>query len=136
MAYPPDTRLGIGRRFAIEIAVACLVIATLLWRRGAPSGAPLLLVAAAAVLVALAIWRPTLVAPLARRWLGVSERIAHVTTPIFLTVIYLLVLTPLGFLRRHVARSPIRRDRRATTFWVEREPVSTADARAAMEHQF
>jgi hypothetical protein len=125
-----------ARRFAIEIAGACLALALFFQWRGTHPVASRALAVAAVVLLGVALLRPAVVAPIASAWLGVGERIARVTTPVFLTVIYLAVLTPLGVVRRRVTRSPIRRDPHASTHWVRRDQMDAAAARAAMEHQF
>jgi hypothetical protein len=136
MATTADPRLARARRFAIEIACACIALALFFrWRDTHPI-AIRVLAGGAFVLLAIATLRPRLVAPVASAWMGVGEHLARVTTPVFLTIIYVAVLTPLGVVRRLVSRSPIRRDPRATTFWVRRDRIEPAAARAAMEHQF
>ncbi|MDB4879531.1 MAG: hypothetical protein JWL60_977 [Gemmatimonadetes bacterium] len=136
MATPTDTRLGTGRRFGIELGAACVAVALLLFWRDARPGLRTALLVAGILLTALGVLRPALLAPIATRWLMVGQRMAAVTTPIVLTLIYLLVVTPIGIVRRTFARSPIRRDRSAATFWVRREESTAAERRAAMEHQF
>jgi hypothetical protein len=89
-----------------------------------------------ALLVALALLRPALLAPVSRVWLSFGQRLASVTTPVVLTLIYWALLTPIGIVRRTVSRSPIARDRAAPSYWVRREPSTPDERRAAMEHQF
>ena len=113
-----------------------LLAGTLIARRG---GAPALawgLVAAGVLLVALALVRPFLLAPLAGWWMRVATRISSVTTPVILTVVYLVALTPMAWLRRTVGRSPIARARDSSTYWVRRSERSPSDARSSLEHQF
>lgn len=136
MAAPTVPRLATGRRFGLEIGGACLALAAYLAWRGTLPPLPTALAAAGAALVAIAVARPSALTPVARRWQMVGERLAAVTTPVILTVIYLVVVTPLGVLRRTFSRSPIHRDPAAPSHWVRRPPSTPEARRSAMEHQF
>jgi hypothetical protein len=88
------------------------------------------------MLLALAVARPVLLAPAARRWMAFAALISRFTTPIVLTIVYLVVLTPAAWVRRTFGRSPIARDPRATTYWVRRDLRSPQARRASMERRF
>lgn len=68
-----------------------------------------------------------------RAWMGIALLISKVTTPIFMGIIYFLVLTPIGFLRRTLGKSPLRRDPESDTYWV---PRSDGGSRTDMHRQF
>lgn len=136
MAASDHPRLARARRFGLEIGGAALALALFFaWRGTHPSLRPALVVTAVPLLAA-ALVRPALLAPMATAWLALGERIAAVTTPVFLTLIYLLVVTPFGLLRRRLFGSPILRDPAAPTYWVRRPPSTPEARRSAMEHQF
>lgn len=124
-----------ARRFGLELGVAALVVAVVLARRHA-AGAALAAAAAGAALVACAAVRPTLLAPMASQWMRASRAISRVTTPVILTVVYLVAFTPLAWVRRRAGRSPIARARDATSYWVRRSDRTRDESRAAMERQF
>jgi hypothetical protein len=62
--------------------------------------------------------------------------LSRLTTPAFYSLLYLLVLTPTGLLRRTVGRSPLARDSASASYWVPREPVGPDEQRRAMQRQF
>ena len=45
--------------------------------------------------------------PVERAWMGLAHAISKVTTPIVMGVMYLLVLTPVGLLRRRFGGNPL-----------------------------
>jgi hypothetical protein len=139
MAAPDPARLTPhrrGRRFGLEIAALAAVGALLAHRHRSPVSTVGALAAIGGVLVLLAVARPILLAPIADWWMRVATRISRVTTPVLLTVVYLVVLTPMAWLRRTVGRSPIVRAPTSATFWVRRPQRSADDARASLDHQF
>jgi len=79
---------------------------------------------------------PARLGPLERAWTRFGEMLSRVTSPIIFALLYLIVLTPVGVLRRTLANSPLARARSARTFWVRRPIVSRDEARAALEHLF
>ena len=56
-------------------------------------------------------WRalliPTLLGPVNRAWMGLAHLISKVTTPIFMGVVYFVVLTPIGLGMRLAGRRPL-----------------------------
>ena len=65
---------------------------------------------------------------------GLRRLISKVTTPIFMGIVYFLVLTPTGFLVRAVRPPPARRTPAgAPSYWRAARPGSR---RGDMEHQF
>jgi hypothetical protein len=125
-----------ARRFGLEIGGVLLVIAGLVARRGVHPRVALSLAVIGAIVATIGIARPALLAPLARRWMTLASGLARVTTPIVLSVVYLIVLTPMAWLRRTVGRSPIARNPDSPTFWVRREQRSPEALRSGMEHQY
>ena len=110
---------------------AFLALGGVLWWRGHGAVAwvgfglgTLLLMAALAI--------PGRLGPVHRAWMGVSAALSKVTTPVFMGVVYFLVLTPAGFLMRLLGRNPLARDPKHTTFWVARQSGPRSD----MERQF
>lgn len=124
-----------GRRFAWTLAAGFAVLAALgLWR-GRVRTAELFVAIASLAFVAGALF-PARLGPVERAWTLFGESLSRVTSPIFFSILYLIVLTPVGVLRRTLARSPLARSRDAKTFWIERPVVSPEAARASLEHLF
>ena len=74
---------------------------------------------------------PTLLGPVQRGWMRLAHLISKVTTPIVMSAIYFLVLTPVGLVRRATGTNTVARTRKSETYWVTRTRQSTS-----MERQF
>lgn len=136
MANTDRTRLISARRVGLELGIAALCVAALLtWRERAPTLRAALMVMGA-LLTLTAVIRPALLAPAARQWMRLGAAIGRFTSPILLSVIYYVALTPMGWLRRNIGRSPLHRDRRAATYWVARAPRALDAARESMRRLF
>lgn len=136
MADRNQAGLRRARRFGLEIGGGCIALALFLAWRGTQPTLRVVLLGAGAVLLLVTLVRPALLAGIANAWLTVGERIAAFTTPVFVAILYVVVVTPIGIARRRLARSPIRRDPAAPSYWVRREPSTAETRRKAMEHQF
>src|SRR5439155_5895139 len=86
------------------------------------------------LLVVTALVAPTALGPVERAWMGLAGAISKVTTPIFMAVVYFLVILPIGLVRRLTGSSPIVPRGRAASRWEAHEPA-TADGER-MERQF
>ena len=109
-----------GRRFGGVVGGAFLLLgAVLLWR-----GHPTVGTAAAAAgsaLIVLALVVPTRLGPVQAAWMGLAEWISRVTTPVFMTLVFALVVVPSGLIARAFGHRPLRRAREAKSFWSDRE---------------
>jgi hypothetical protein len=121
-----------GRRFGIEIGLAAILVSPFLHRRYAA----LPLLGLGVILVACAVARPSLLDPVARRWLALAAAVARVTTPIVLAILYFMVLTPIAVLRRTFGQSPLRRDPHAESYWIVLGTRASEERRARMGRQF
>lgn len=122
-----------GRKFGFTVGLAFVAIGGILTWRGKPSRA-LFFYALGGALVLAALVAPTALGPVERAWMALARAISKVTTPIFMGVVYFLVMTPIGFIRRRLG-SPIAAARTAgMSRWEARsadEPVGEQ-----MERQF
>jgi hypothetical protein len=124
-----------GRRFAFTIAAAFAVIAALtLWRNrdllAAVTGA------IAAALFVAGLTAPARLGPIERGWMRFAGLISRVTTPLFMGIVYFLVLTPAGVIRRKVSRDPLDRPLDNGSYWVKRATRDREASRRRMERQF
>ncbi len=82
-----------GRRFGLTVGGAFLLLAALAWWRGRPLGlAVFATLGALLVLSGFAV--PTRLSPIFRAWMALAQGLSRITTPLFLGVIFFLVLTP------------------------------------------
>jgi len=66
--------------------------------------------------------------------MGFALLLSRVTTPVFLGIVYFLILTPTGGIMRLLGKNPIRRRLSDGSFWVQRP--GGEGQRGTMEHQF
>lgn len=109
-----------GRKFAFTVGAAFLVLAGVLyWWRGHVSAAAVL-AGLGTVLAVAGVLIPGRLSPIWRAWMGLAHLLSKVTTPIFMGVVYYLVLTPTGLLRRWLGQNPIRHRAADDTYWAPR----------------
>ena len=95
-----------GRKFGFTVGLAFTAIGLfVLWRQKQPQATILLSLGGALIAAALVI--PTKLGPVERAWMGLAHLISKVTTPIFMGIVYFIVLTPMGLVRRWFGKSPI-----------------------------
>ncbi len=124
-----------GRTFALTIAAAFALLAGIsAWRgRELP---PLVLGGAALILVLAALIAPSRLEPVEKAWMSLAHAISKITTPIFMGIVYFVVLTPIGFLRRTFGNNPLVHRPEQGSYWISRTPVDALRARQKMERQF
>lgn len=124
-----------GRRFGVELAIGFAVLALVaLWRAHAVVAQGLGVAAAIAGLAALLV--PSHLGPIRAAWMAAGHAIGRVMSPVFFGLVYFLVLTPIGLVRRTFGRSPLRRDPSAPTYWTARPAKSPEALRRSMERYF
>ncbi|HVF39383.1 MAG TPA: SxtJ family membrane protein [Gemmatimonadaceae bacterium] len=126
-----------GRSFGITVGVAFGVLAAVLYWRSANAIAIRTLGAIAVLLLAAALLIPGRLGPVESAWMGFARVLSRVTTPIFMGIVYFVVLTPVALFRRAIGRNALTRRDDATTYWIPR--ASKADPvarRKRMERQF
>ena len=110
------------RGFGIVFAIVFLLIGLLPLISGAGLRAWSLGVGAA--FLAAAFLRPQLLAPLNRVWIEFGLLLHRIVSPLVLGIMFFLVITPIGFLRRALGADPLRLrfDRDAPSYWEDRIP--------------
>jgi hypothetical protein len=83
-------------------------------------------VAISAALALTAIVRPTMLDPVAAAWTIVVRPIQQSVTIAAMAMLFFLVITPAGWLRRLLVRDPLRlrSDDSATSYWQKRQTPS------------
>jgi hypothetical protein len=69
---------------------------------------------------------------LQRAWMGLASAISKVTTPIFMGIVFFVIITPMGLLMRWFGRRALVHREQNGGFWAA--PVS--GGRSDMERQF
>lgn len=114
------------RHFGRVVGGVLLALGALvLWRKGwALTLAPALLLAAGVALVGLGQLAPAWIRPVHRAWMTAALALGFVMTRVLLTLFFLFVITPAGWLRRTFGKSPVltRPDPDAETYWIRHAP--------------
>jgi hypothetical protein len=140
MAGSISTRLSAsqGRRFGLTVGIAFVAVALLLrvWRNAWL--VPMVFGALGASLVLAGLLIPTWLGPVEHGWMRMAHMISRVTTPIVMGVIYFVVITPFGVMRRMFGKNALIRrpdDPRLAGggFWVSR---GEGDRKSFLTRQF
>jgi hypothetical protein len=105
-----------GRRFGLTVGGAFLVFAAIAYWRGHPTSTAVL-GGLGATLALAGLIIPAHLGPVERAWMRLAHLISKVTTPIVMGVMYLLVLTPVGLLRRLFGGNPMIHVARGASYW-------------------
>ncbi len=121
-----------GRRFGLTVGIAFLVLAAVLqfWRHKEIAAA--VAGTLGVLLVLAALLAPTRLGPVERAWMGLARLISKVTTPIFMGVVFFIVITPIGLLMRLVGRKALVHREERGGFWM----APASGGRSDMERQF
>jgi hypothetical protein len=108
-----------ARRFAFTVGVAFAALAGLLWWRGRTL-LPVAFGAISTALILAGIVIPDRLDPVYRRWMAFALAISKVTTPIFMTIVFALVITPVGLLMRALGKKPLTHAAHEDSYWILR----------------
>jgi hypothetical protein len=84
---------------------------------------------AAGLFIVTALIMPDRLLPLKRVWSRWAELISRVTTPMFIGIVYFVVITPTGIVMRIMGRNQIRSRLDRDTVWVARGKDRRSDLR-------
>ena len=121
-----------GRKFGLLVGGAFVLLGVLLWRRGHVTS-PWVTGALGCALIAGGLAVPARLDPVYRAWMALARVISKVTTPVFMSVLFFLVITPAGILARLLGHHPLRHALEEGSYWQSR-PQGTR--RGHMDHQF
>ena len=93
-------------------------------------------VVAAVLFLAASFLYPKLLNPLNRIWMWFGELLHKIMTPLIMSVLFFVTVTPIGLMMRLFGKNPLRLgfDDRAESYWIEREQDSPTPK--SMERQF
>jgi len=122
-----------GRKFGVTVGLAFIVLGGVAYWRGRHTTSTVLW-SVGGVLVLAGLLIPTRLGPVERAWMGLGHLMGKVTQPIFMSIVYFIVIAPIGFIRRRFNSAPIGSRQRTESRWVAHEPLVAEAAR--MERQF
>jgi hypothetical protein len=121
------------RKFAWTVGAAFLVLAGIVAWRGHMSVASAF-GAAGLLLGAGGLLAPSRLGPVYRAWMGFSLAISKVTTPVFMGIVFFLVIGPTGAILRAMGRNPVVRREIDGGYWVPRS--GEGGGRSDLKRQF
>ncbi len=129
---PARLTAAAGRKFGLTVGIAFLVLASLLhfWRHREVTAVVFGSLGALLVLAALLV--PTRLGPLERAWMGLAKAISKVTTPVFMAVVFFIVVTPIGLLMRLLGRRALVHPEQDGGFWA----APASGGHSDMQRQF
>jgi len=108
-----------GRKFGLLVGTAFLAVGGLLYWRDKET-APYVLGTLGGLLALAGLLIPARLGPVYRAWMKLAQLLSKVTTPIFMGIMYFVVITPMGVLRRAFAGSPLEAKVSDGSVWVAR----------------
>jgi Saxitoxin biosynthesis operon protein SxtJ len=119
-----------GRKFGLTVGLAFAALASIMWWRDRTlllyvfGGLAIGLIAASLVI-------PERLGPVYQAWMGLARVISRVTTPVFMGVVFFVVIAPVGVLMRLFGRNPIRHQLVNQSYW-----APPNQARGSLKNQF
>ncbi len=120
-----------GRKFGLLVGGVMLALSGVSHWRG-HTVAPIVLAALGGFLVVGGALVPARMGPIYRAWMGLASLLSKITTPIFMGIIYYLIFTPVGLVRKAFGHNSLRRPP-GDTFWIDRPP---GKRRGDLQRQF
>ncbi len=124
---PPEKQL---RQFAVAFAVFFTGLSAWLhFGRGVSPATAGFVAGAAVVIGGVGFLRPPLIRPVYVAMMAAALPIGMVLSVVLLTVMYFVILTPIGLLRRALGKDAMHPgfDPSAKSYWVRRKPPAAAD---------
>ena len=87
-------------------------------------------------MLAAALLFPSRLEPVEGAWMGLAHALSRVTTPIFMAIVYFVVLAPIALIRRAVGGNPMVHKLVNDSYWATRTRIDPDAARRRMERQF
>ena len=119
-----DTSKKALRSFGWVVGGVLLVIAAVVWWRNdfAVTTAVSVLGGIGGALVVLGLTAPVVLKPVYRVWMALAVVMGFIMTRVILSVVYYLVMTPIGLAMRLFGKDPMHRriDPEASSYWIEK----------------
>lgn len=123
-----------GRKFGFTVGGVFLLLAVVVWWRDHhPAFIPVFAGLGGLLVLGGAI-APRALGPVFKAWMGLALLMSKVTTPIFMGVVYFLVITPTSFVMKLFGKRSLVHPSGAMGYWHDRKDEVVDPAR--MERQF
>ena len=110
---------AMGRKFGLTVGTAFIVLSGIVYWSGNPTVATVL-AAIGGLLVLGALMVPAQLLPVERAWMALAHVMSKVTTPIVMGILYFVVFTPVGLVRRALGKNALVHANTGGGYWSER----------------
>ena len=128
-----DTSKKALRSFGWVVGGVLLLIAAVLWWRNdwTTTTTTYVLGGLGSALAVLGLTVPTVLLPLYRVWMALAVVLGFIMTRVILTIVYYLVMTPIGLLMRLFGKDPMHRrlDPDASSYWIKKTYTDSSKER-------
>jgi hypothetical protein len=109
------------RNFGITFFFVLLFIGTILAYKGRSTGYAV--IGVGVLFFVLGMWAPVWLKAFYRAWMGLAAVLGFFTSRLILSVLFYLVVTPIGLTMRLLGKDLLnqRWDRKTSTYWIKRE---------------
>ncbi len=80
----------------------------------------------AATVAGIGLLLPKLLYPVAVFWFSLGNVLSTIVSPLLLTIVFLLIITPIGVIRRWLGRDPLQLKTNSKSMFKERDHMFTA----------
>lgn len=119
------------RDFGLLVGGAFVVIAGISYYRHKPIIVPEIFGGLGVVLLLAGLAAPGVLSGAYKAWMGLAALLSKVTTPIFMGIIYFVIISPIGSLMRVFGRNKLKSE--GDSVWFSRAP---GERRGDLERQF
>ncbi|MGH7467523.1 MAG: SxtJ family membrane protein [Longimicrobiales bacterium] len=105
-----------GRKFGLTVGGAFLALSLIMWWRGHQTLLTITLTLGV-LLVLAGLLIPGQLGPVYRGWMKFGLVLSKVTTPIFMGVVFFIVITPIGLIRRLATGNTLIPKRTTDSYW-------------------
>ncbi len=115
-------RSSSNRSFGVVFAAVFAIVA--LWPLTGDGKLRIWAAAIAGAFLAVALTRPSALAPFNRAWTAFGSVLHKITNPLIMGLVFYGAVTPTALIMRALGKDPLRRrfDRDAKSYWIDREP--------------
>jgi hypothetical protein len=116
-------KVASSRSFGLLMAAILTIVAGFVYWGGGAGYVSWLVAAVCFLVIAMAM--PRLLLPLKRLWFKLGSLLHFVTNPVFLTVLYICAIAPVGFIMRLFGKDllSLKADATAASYWIKRDPT-------------
>lgn len=120
IGIPARLSSGELRKFGLTVGGAFGVLAAISRWRGHPTSTMVFGVVALLLLLGGGV-APAVLAPVYRAWMGLAKVLSRITTPIFLGVMYFVIFTPVGLVKRALGKNELVRKPEGGSYFLKRK---------------